>query len=310
FYGDKERYYDFLLNLKAEHKGEKECEFSIKTDLSSEKKHFEYMVEVAKEYIRSGDVFQVVLGELLEISTNISSLDFYKKLAAANPSPYMFHFPTPYGDVVGSSPELVFEMKSEQIFVAPIAGTRPRGGDANADVALENELLSDEKELAEHKMLIDLARNDIGRVSEPKSVVVKNAMHIQKFEKVMHIVSDVYGKCARELNLFDVLASIFPAGTLSGAPKIRAMQIINELEIFERNIYGGGIGFLHFNGDAQVAILIRSAIFVPAKNGFSDVFVGAGAGIVYDSKSEKEYAEICHKRASVVNVFKNSAKEV
>ena len=113
-----------------------------------------------------------------------------------------------------------------------------------------------------------------------------------------------------ELNLFDVLASIFPAGTLSGAPKIRAMQIINELEIFERNIYGGGIGFLHFNGDAQVAILIRSAIFVPAKKGFSNVFVGAGAGIVYDSKSEKEYAEICHKRASVVNVFKNSAKEV
>ena len=310
FYGDKERYYDFLLNLKAEHKGEKECEFSIKTDLSSEKKHFEDMVEVAKEYIRSGDVFQVVLGELLEILTNMSSLDFYKKLASANPSPYIFHFPTPYGDVVGSSPELVFEMKSEQIFVAPIAGTRPRGGDANADLALENELLSDEKELAEHKMLIDLARNDIGRVSEPKSVLVKNAMHIQKFEKVMHIVSDVYGKCARELNLFDVLASIFPAGTLSGAPKIRAMQIINELEIFERNIYGGGIGFLHFNGDAQVAILIRSAIFVPAKNGFSDVFVGAGAGIVYDSKSEKEYAEICHKRASVVNVFKNSAKEV
>lgn len=310
FYGDKERYYDFLLNLKAEHRGEKECEFSIKTDLSSEKKHFEDMVEVAKEYIRSGDVFQVVLGEILEISTNMNSLDFYKKLATANPSPYMFHFPTPYGDVVGSSPELVFEMKSEQIFVAPIAGTRPRGGDANADVALENELLSDEKELAEHKMLIDLARNDIGRVSEPKSVAVKNAMHIQKFEKVMHIVSDVYGKCARELNLFDVLASIFPAGTLSGAPKIRAMQIINELEIFERNIYGGGIGFLHFNGDAQVAILIRSAIFVPAKNGFSDVFVGAGAGIVYDSKSEKEYAEICHKRASVVNVFKNSAKEV
>ncbi|MBE9818193.1 anthranilate synthase component I family protein [Campylobacter concisus] len=309
FYGDKNKYYDFLLDAKVECKNKEQSKFSIKTDLGKEKKHFEDMVELAKEYIRSGDVFQVVLGELLEISTNMSSLEFYKKLSLTNPSPYMFHFPTPYGDVVGSSPELVFEMKSEQIFVAPIAGTRPRGSDANADAALENELLSDEKELAEHKMLIDLARNDIGRVSEPKSVSVKNAMHIQKYEKVIHIVSDVYGKCAKGLDLFDVLASIFPAGTLSGAPKIRAMQIINELEISERNIYGGGIGFLHFNGDAQVAILIRSAIFVPSENGFSDVFVGAGAGIVYDSKSEREYAEICHKRASVLNVFKNNAKE-
>jgi len=310
FYGDKKKYYDLLLNLKAKDETKKESNFSVKTDLLEEKKHFEDMVEVAKEYIRSGDVFQVVLGEILEISTNMSSLDFYKKLAIANPSPYMFHFPTPYGDVVGSSPELIFEIKSGQIFVAPIAGTRPRGCDANADAKLEKELLSDEKELAEHKMLIDLARNDIGRVSEAKSVVVKNAMHIQTYEKVIHIVSDVYGKCAKGLDLFDVLASIFPAGTLSGAPKIRAMQIINELEICERNIYGGGIGFLHFNGDAQVAILIRSAIFVPGKSGFSDVFIGAGAGIVYDSKSEKEYAEICHKRASVLNVFQNNAKEI
>ena len=309
FYGDKNKYYDFLLDAKVENKSKEQSKFSIKTDFGKEKKHFEDMVELAKEYIRSGDVFQVVLGELLEISTNMSSLEFYKKLSLTNPSPYMFHFPTPYGDVVGSSPELVFEMKSEQIFVAPIAGTRPRGSDANADVVLENELLSDEKELAEHKMLIDLARNDIGRVSEPKSVAVRNAMHIQKYEKVIHIVSDVYGKCAKGLDLFDVLASIFPAGTLSGAPKIRAMQIINELEISERNIYGGGIGFLHFNGDAQVAILIRSAIFVSGENGFSNVFVGAGAGIVYDSKSEREYAEICHKRASVLNVFKNNAKE-
>jgi len=309
FYGDKNKYYDFLIDAKVECKSKEQSKFSIKTDLGKEKKHFEDMVELAKEYIRSGDVFQVVLGELLEISTNMSSLEFYKKLSLTNPSPYMFYFPTPYGDVVGSSPELVFEMKSEQIFVAPIAGTRPRGSDANADATLENELLSDEKELAEHKMLIDLARNDIGRVSEPKSVAVKNAMHIQKYEKVIHIVSDVYGKCAKGLDLFDVLASIFPAGTLSGAPKIRAMQIINELEISERNIYGGGIGFLHFNGDAQVAILIRSAIFVSGENGFSDVFVGAGAGIVYDSKSEREYAEICHKRASVLNVFKNNAKE-
>ena len=201
-------------------------------------------------------------------------------------------------------------MKNSQIFVAPIAGTRPRGIDANDDERLKNELINDQKELAEHKMLIDLARNDIGRVSNAKSVVVKNPMHIQYYESVMHIASEVYGVKKQELDAFDVIRSVFPAGTLSGTPKIRAMQIISELETGARNIYGGGIGFLHFNGDVQMAILIRSAIFVPRADGNSDVFVGAGAGIVYDSQSEREYAEICHKRASVVNVFKNNASQI
>ncbi|MBR8461824.1 anthranilate synthase component I family protein [Campylobacter sp. faydin G-105] len=310
FYGDETKYYKFLETLEAQNEPTKDRFYQILTDLDAEKKHFIDIVKAAKEYIKSGDIFQVVLSKQLQIRSNLDSFEFYKKLSVANPSPYMFHFATPYGDVVGSSPELVFEMKSEQIFVAPIAGTRARGIDANEDERLKNELLNDTKELSEHKMLIDLARNDIGRVARSKSVVVKNPLHIQYYESVMHIVSEVYGKLALNLNAFDVLASIFPAGTLSGTPKIRAMQIISELEDQKRNVYGGGIGFLHFNGDVQMAILIRSAVFVSVDDDKFDVFVGAGAGIVYDSVPESEYTEICHKRASVVNVFKKNSKEI
>ena len=175
-------------------------------------------------------------------------------------------------------------------------------------------------------MLIDLARNDIGRVAKTRSVVVKNALNIVKYESVMHIISDVYGQREQGVSAFDVAASVFPAGTLSGTPKIRAMQIIGELETFKRNAYGGGIGLLHFNGDAQMAILIRSAVCTPFKRGddetpardfgaaasgeISKIFVQAGAGIVFDSDPQREYAEICHKRASVLNVFKNNCEEI
>ncbi|MDL0089388.1 anthranilate synthase component I family protein [Campylobacter gastrosuis] len=304
FYGDEKSYYDFLKDENFKDEKDRNFSFKILSNLDEQKEHFKQIVAVAKEYIARGDIFQVVLSEQLKISTNLDSLSFYTELSRLNPSPYMFHFVTPYGDVVGSSPELVFEMKNSQIFVAPIAGTRPRGADANADEALKNELLNDIKELAEHKMLIDLARNDIGKVSRPKSVVVKDAMHVQFYESVMHIVSNVYGIKRDELDGFDVLSSIFPAGTLSGTPKIRAMQIISELETFKRNIYGGGLGFLHFNGDVQMAILIRSAIFVTNGN-TNDVFVQSGAGIVYDSNEESEYSEICHKRASVIRAIEN-----
>ena len=240
----------------------KELKFKILTDLGAEESHFSAMVEAAKEKIKSGDVFQVVLGEILEVGTNLGSLEFYERLKKNNPSPYMFHFPTPYGCVAGSSPELIMEIKKDEIFVAPIAGTRSRGANAEADAALERELLSDEKELAEHRMLIDLARNDIGKFAAPASVRVQNAMRIVRYESVMHIVSEVYGTKPRGVSAFEVLSTIFPAGTLSGSPKIRAMQIINELERYERGIYGGGIGFWRFSGDVMQAILIRSAIFV------------------------------------------------
>nr|WP_314118677.1 anthranilate synthase component I family protein [uncultured Campylobacter sp.] len=360
----------------------RELKFKILTDLGAEESHFSAMVEAAKEKIKSGDVFQVVLGEILKIGTNLGSLDFYERLKKNNPSPYMFHFPTPYGCVAGSSPELIMEIKKDEIFVAPIAGTRSRGANAEADAALERELLSDEKELAEHRMLIDLARNDIGKFAAPASVRVQNAMRVVRYESVMHIVSEVYGSKPRGISAFEVLSTIFPAGTLSGSPKIRAMQIINELERYERGIYGGGIGFWRFSGDVMQAILIRSAIFVnrggqdscsdenfkrnsrlnlsaacgeinseatglcgaaaqkgsgEAQNlesgpnfsramrfeaakfnaenfgceGLSNlVFIGAGAGIVYDSSPKSEYAEICKKRKSPLKAIEELYEEV
>ncbi|QCD53241.1 anthranilate synthase component I family protein [Campylobacter sp. RM16192] len=309
FYGDKAKYYDFLKEIKEPNLTTKESFYQICTDLDKERKHFLDMTQKAKEYLYSGDIFQVVLSEQLKLVSDMDSLEFYKLLSKANPSPYMFHFPTLHGDIVGSSPELVCEIRNSQIFVAPIAGTRGRGKDAIEDERLKNELINDEKELAEHKMLIDLARNDIGRVAKSSSVSVKNPMHVVFYESVMHMASDVYGIKRDDASSFEVVSSVFPAGTLSGTPKIRAMEIISELETYKRNAYGGGIGFFHFNSNVQQAILIRSAVFVP-KNGSSEVFIQAGAGIVIDSVAQNEYKEICKKRASVLNVFKNNAREI
>ncbi|MBF1332787.1 MAG: anthranilate synthase component I family protein [Leptotrichia sp.] len=324
FYGDEEKYYNFLETESfTEKPAENEIFYKIETDLDKEKEHFYDIVEKAKEYIKMGDIFQVVLSEQLCLESNIDSLEFYKKLAKANPSPYMFHFPTKYGDVVGSSPEILAEILFNNIYIAPIAGTRPRGKDANEDAFLAQDLLNDPKECAEHRMLVDLARNDIGKFARQGSVIVKNMMHVKHYQHVMHIVSEVFGQKRNDVSLFDIVSSVFPAGTLSGAPKIRAMEIIGELEEYKRNIYGGGIGFLHFNGNMQLAIVIRSAFFANRNNAaynisgkdtsegnnVSKVFIQAGAGIVYDSIKEKEYEEITHKRASVLNIFKNNCKE-
>ena len=324
FYGDEEKYYNFLETESfTEKTAENEIFYKIETDLDKEKEHFYDIVEKAKEYIKMGDIFQVVLSEQLCLESNIDSLEFYKKLAKANPSPYMFHFPTKYGDVVGSSPEILAEILFNNIYIAPIAGTRPRGKDANEDAFLAQDLLNDPKECAEHRMLVDLARNDIGKFARQGSVIVKNMMHVKHYQHVMHIVSEVFGQKRNDVSLFDIVSSVFPAGTLSGAPKIRAIEIIGELEEYKRNIYGGGIGFLHFNGNMQLAIVIRSAFFANRNNAtdnisgkdtsegnnVSKVFIQAGAGIVYDSVKEKEYEEITHKRASVLNIFKNNCKE-
>lgn len=324
FYGDEEKYYNFLETESfTEKPAENEIFYKIETDLDKEKEHFYDIVEKAKEYIKMGDIFQVVLSEQLCLESNIDSLEFYKKLAKANPSPYMFHFPTKYGDVVGSSPEILAEILFNNIYIAPIAGTRPRGKDANEDAFIAQDLLNDPKECAEHRMLVDLARNDIGKFARQGSVIVKNMMHVKHYQHVMHIVSEVFGQKRNDVSLFDIVSSVFPAGTLSGAPKIRAMEIIGELEEYKRNIYGGGIGFLHFNGNMQLAIVIRSAFFANRNNAaynisgkdtsegnnVSKVFIQAGAGIVYDSVKEKEYEEITHKRASVLNIFKNNCKE-
>lgn len=303
FFGNSEKY---LIHIKSFCKNienftkERKITSVVITDEKKEEKLFKENIEKAKNYIRNGDIFQVVLSSQLLIESDLDPLDFYKKLSLQNPSPYMFYFPTPYGDVIGSSPEILLKLEDKKIFIAPIAGTRPRGKDKNEDNLLAEELLNDEKELAEHKMLIDLARNDISKFSVPGSVTVENPIHIEYFQHVMHIVSEVYSIKKDNADIFDVISAAFPAGTLSGAPKIRAMEIIAELEEYKRNVYGGGIGFIHYNGNSQIAIIIRTAFY-----NNNQYFIQSGAGIVYDSVPENEYQEIRQKRKSLTNIFKN-----
>lgn len=301
FFGDTEKYSDLLLQLKdvaSAEKSENNKSFKILSNESEKKNIFLKNVNEAKEYIKKGDIFQIVLSSQIIIESDYDPYDFYMELTEKNPSPYMFYFPTPYGTVIGSSPEILLKIEDKQIFIAPIAGTRPRGRDPEEDKILARELLNDDKELAEHRMLIDLARNDIGKFSSPGSVKVKNPMHVEYFQHVMHIVSDVYGELADGTDIFDVISTALPAGTLSGAPKIRAMEIIAELELHKRNIYGGGIGFLHYNGNSQIAIIIRTAFYKDKK-----YYIQSGAGIVYDSDPEKEYREILHKRKSLTGIL-------
>ena len=301
FFGDTEKYSDLLLQLKdvaSAEKSENNKSFKILSNESEKKNIFLKNVNEAKEYIKKGDIFQIVLSSQIIIESDYDPYDFYMELTEKNPSPYMFYFPTPYGTVIGSSPEILLKIEDKQIFIAPIAGTRPRGRDPEEDKILARELLNDDKELAEHRMLIDLARNDIGKFSSPGSVKVKNPMHVEYFQHVMHIVSDVYGELADGTDIFDVISTAFPAGTLSGAPKIRAMEIIAKLELHKRNIYGGGIGFLHYNGNSQIAIIIRTAFYKDKK-----YYIQSGAGIVYDSDPEKEYLEIQHKRKSLTGIL-------
>ena len=271
--------------------------FEILSDLKKEKQSFLAMVERAKEYLLSGDIFQVVLSRQLCVRTNADTFSFYEELARQNPSPYMFHFPTPYGVVVGSSPELVLSVKNRELFVAPIAGTRNLSENADK-MALQADLLSDEKELCEHRMLVDLARNDVSKFGERTRVA--NPFSVVSYQYVMHIVSEVYAQLRKDASVFDAITAVFPAGTLSGAPKIRALQIISELEGLNRGIYGGAIGFLRFNEDVLLAILIRSLIFVG-----QNAYIASGAGIVAGSEPEKEYAEICAKRRSLLSAFEN-----
>lgn len=291
------KYFEFL-DENAENLGfQAKFEYEILNDEKSEQKRFETMVKRAKEYLLSGDIFQVVLSSQICVRSNVDSFAFYEELAAQNPSPYMFHFPCAYGVVVGSSPELVLSIKNKELLVAPIAGTRNLS--ANSDKkALEKDLLSDEKELCEHRMLVDLARNDVSKFGVGTKVA--NPFSIVSYQFVMHIVSDVIARLRDDASIFDAICAVFPAGTLSGAPKIRALEIIAELEERNRGVYGGAIGFLRFNEDALLAILIRSAIFVADK-----AFIASGAGIVADSVPEKEYAEICAKRRSILAAFAN-----
>jgi len=254
------------------------------------KEAFEAMVERCREYIRAGDVFQVVPSQRLSIGFNARPVDVYRALRALNPSPYMYFFDLGETQIVGSSPEILARLKDGKVIVRPLAGTRKRGATLEDDAALEKELLADPKERAEHLMLIDLGRNDIGRISEIGSVEVSDSFAIERYSHVMHIVSQVQGTLRPGTSYMDVLRATFPAGTLSGAPKIRAIEIIQELEPFKRNIYAGAIGWIGWWGDADTAIAIRTAVIQDGR-----LHVQAGAGIVYDSDPAAEYEETMNK---------------
>ena len=255
---------------------------------------FKAAVEKAKEYIVDGDIMQVVLSQRLSIPFSARPLDLYRALRSLNPSPYMFYLDLEDHQVVGSSPEILVRLEDSKVTVRPIAGTRPRGRDEAEDLALEKDLLADPKELAEHLMLIDLGRNDTGRVSEIGSVKLTEKMAVERYSHVMHIVSNVVGTLKEGLSAVDVLRATFPAGTLSGAPKIRAMEIIDELEPVKRGIYGGAVGYLSWTGNMDTAIAIRTAVIKD-----STLTIQAGAGIVYDSVPENEWAETMNKGRAV-----------
>ena len=260
------------------------------------KERYEKMVETARRYIYEGDIFQVVLSNPMRAKAEGSLFDTYRVLRATNPSPYMFYFSSDDIEIAGASPETLVKLEAGKLSTFPLAGTRPRGKDRQEDLELERELLQDEKELAEHNMLVDLGRNDIGKISEIGSVQVEKYMEIERFSHVMHIGSTVTGTIRKDKDAVDGVDSILPAGTLSGAPKFRACQIIEELEGSKRGIYGGAIGYLDFAGNLDTCIAIR---LVYKKNG--EICIRSGAGIVADSVPEKEFEECCNKAKAVIN---------
>lgn len=293
-------------------KNKKMPEINFTSDTSSLKKpesefgekDFEEAVRKIKNYILEGDVMQVVLSQRMVKSFNLPPICLYRVLRSINPSPYMFfyHFDDHY--VVGASPEILVRLENNKVTVRPIAGTRPRGEDFQHDQQLEQDLLNDPKEIAEHIQLMDLGRNDIGRVSKSGSVEVTDNMKIERYSHVMHIVSNVEGEIKGNLSAMDVLRATFPAGTVSGAPKVRAMEIINELENTKRGIYAGAVGYIGFDGTLDVAIAIRTAVIKNQK-----LYVQAGAGIVTDSVPKNEWDETNNKAKAVLRAAEIAEKD-
>lgn len=269
-----------------------------------QKEEYCEMVEKAKHHIKEGDIFQIVLSNRLEAGFEGSLLNTYRILRTLNPSPYMFYFSSSDMEVAGASPETLVKLEDGVLHTFPLAGTRPRGKTEEEDLRLEKELLADEKELAEHNMLVDLGRNDIGKISRFGSVEVEKYHCIERYSHVMHIGSTVRGEIRDDCDALSAIDSILPAGTLSGAPKLRACQLINDLENNKRGIYGGAIGYIDFTGNLDTCIAIRIAY---KKN--NKVFIRSGAGIVADSVPEKEYQECLNKAAAVVRALE-LAKEV
>ena len=271
----------------------------INVKSNTTKSQFIEMVEKAKKYIKIGDIFQVVLSQRFEAKLTKKPLDIYKKLRVTNPSPFMFFFNFKDFQIIGASPEILVRLRDNIITVRPIAGTRPRGKSRKQDNYYAKDLLKDKKELAEHLMLLDLGRNDVGKVTKINTVKVTEKFTIEKYSHVMHIVSNVEGVHNRKLSKLNSLLCGFPAGTVSGAPKIRAMEIIDELEKSKRKVYAGGIGYFSANGDFDTCIALRTA--VTKKNKF---YVQAGAGIVADSKPKNEYEETINKAKALISALK------
>ncbi|MET3193398.1 anthranilate synthase component I [Bacillus sp. OAE603] len=254
------------------------------------KEQYMTKVEKAKGYIQSGDIFQVVLSQRMKASFEGNPFDYYRKLRIQNPSPYMYYIDFGSSVVAGTSPESLIKVRDSQVITNPIAGTKGRGQTVEQDEMIEKQLIQDEKELAEHKMLVDLGRNDLGKVCEFGSVRLEKFMDVEKYKYVMHLVSEVSGTLKKPFTALDAFISCLPAGTVSGAPKIRAMEIINELEESKRGVYSGAVGYISANGHLDFALAIRTIVF---KN--NEAFIQAGAGIVYDSSPELEYEETIHK---------------
>ena len=272
---------------------------NIRVKSNTSKNKFLSMVNKAKKYIRLGDIFQVVLSQRFVAKLTKKPIDIYKKLRITNPSPFMFFFNFEDFQIIGASPEILVRLRDNKITVRPIAGTRPRGKTNKEDLFYEKDLLRDKKELSEHLMLLDLGRNDAGKVSKINSVKVTESFIIEKYSHVMHIVSNVVGKYNNKFSKLKSLLAGFPAGTVSGAPKIRAMEIIDELETTKRKVYAGGIGYFSANGEFDTCIALRTA--VAKKDKF---YVQAGAGIVADSKPLKEYEETINKAKALINALR------
>lgn len=277
------------LKVKSS-RGKKQKTSSKYTSSFKTKEAFEEAVLKSKEYIAAGDIFQVVLSQRFERKSDVQPFDVYRALRVINPSPYMYYIDTGDTEIVGSSPEILVRVEDKKIVLRPIAGTRKRGDTEAEDKALEEELKKDPKEMAEHIMLVDLGRNDVGRVAEKGSVEVTELMAVERYSHVMHMVSNVEGDLANGLDAFDVLRACFPAGTVTGAPKVRAMEIIDELEPIKRGPYAGAVGYFSYSGNMDTCITIRTLIIKDGK-----VYVQAGAGIVADSVPEREYTETVNK---------------
>ena len=262
---------------------------------------FEQAVERAKEYIRAGDIFQVVLSHRLSATVRSSAFDAYRALRVVNPSPYMYFLRLGEHVVVGSSPEVLVRREGASVEVRPIAGTRPRGATPEEDRRLEQDLLKDEKERAEHVMLVDLGRNDVGRVARYGSVKTEDVMSVERYSQVMHLVSNVHGTLPADTRSVDVVKACFPAGTVSGAPKIRAMEIIEELEVHRRGLYAGAVGYFDLHGNADLCIAIRTLLYHAGR-----AYLGVGAGIVADSDPGREYEETMHKGKALLTALERA----